>query len=507
MTYTPPHLRDREEPPDGRSIDTEDVIRRRKREYAAAGAPPGGPADKKRLVPNVYFFRRTDGTEGLGIWWTPPGESKGSCARLPGMPTIGEAMREAQRRRAGVIPPRPADTPAAVSVDAADAASQYLMGLRRKIRAAGPAGSNDTRKRTITESTWKKKRSAFSTLGLLSDVGGRHRELIGTGRAMNSRTRARARYDAMTAEERKDYGPFDPGPLAGLALKEIDGAAVIEAIEYLVDRGLKPATVVSYLQQLRRFLRDCVKRDLVLVDPFAKLDEDEIPLLTNFRKRALTAEEQLRLVLELPEGPHRIGALFDIATGIRIGERLSVVWDDLDFDCNRVRIDSSRSRSDPHGRIKTHAGVRSVPFAPELGERLKAWRERSPAPRPQDPVWCTPEGTAFTTDALRKQIVAPAIERAGFNDGLNRRDAADASRRVTQHSLRHTYASTLLRNPEIDLATAAMLLGHADTAVTQNVYWHFIHDDRHERPVRDTVEAALRAAMGPDFRLSGGDRR
>lgn len=45
-----------------------------------------------------------------------------------------------------------------------------------------------------------------------------------------------------------------------------------------------------------------------------------------------------------------------------------------------------------------------------------------------------------------------------------------------------------------------MLLGHADTAVTQNVYWHFIHDDRHELPVRDTVEAALRAAMGSDFR-------
>lgn len=110
-----------------------------------------------------------------------------------------------------------------------------------------------------------------------------------------------------------------------MALAEIDGAAVVETIEYLVDRGLKPVSVVSYLQQLRRFLRDCVRRALVIVDPFAKLEEDEIPLLTRFRKRALTLEEQLRLVLQLPEGQHRIGALFDIAAGIRIGERLSVV--------------------------------------------------------------------------------------------------------------------------------------------------------------------------------------
>lgn len=140
---------------------------------------------------NVYFFRRTDGTEGLGIWWTAPGAGKESCARLPGMPTIGVATREARRRGAGVMASRPADAPAAVSVDAADAASRYLVDLRRKIRAPGLAGSNDTRKRTITESTWKKKQSAFSTLGLLSDVGGEHPELIGTGRAMSSRTRAR----------------------------------------------------------------------------------------------------------------------------------------------------------------------------------------------------------------------------------------------------------------------------------------------------------------------------
>jgi integrase len=500
MSYTPPHLRNSQPFPDHLYLDEQDRIRRRKRAYAAAGAPSGGAVDKKRIAPNVYFFRRNDGTEGLGIWWTPPGERTVKCARLPGMPTVEQATREAQRRRSGVMPALPASATATPAVDAADIASQYLVNLRKRIRRDGPAGTNDTRKRTITQSTWMKKRSAFSTFGLLSDVEGRYPELIGTGRAMSARARARAHYDAMAPDEQKTHGPYDPGPLAGLTLEEIDGAAVIEAIEYLVDRALKPATIVCYLQQLRKFLRDCVRRDLIIVDAFAKLGDDEIPLLTRFRKRALTLEEQLRLVRELPEGQHRIGALLDIATGIRIGERLSLVWGDLDFERNRVTIDSSRSRSDPHGRLKSHAGVRSVPFAPEIAERLKAWRARTPAPGPEDPVWCTPRGNAFTTDALRKEVVAPAIERAGFNDGLDRRDAADASRRVTQHSLRHTYASTLLRNPRIDLATAAMLLGHADTSVTQNVYWHFVRDDRHERPVRDTVEAALRAAMGSDLR-------
>ena len=76
------------------------------REYEQAGAPQNVEVDKHKLVPNVYFLRRRNGTEGLGIWWTDPRADRLRCKRLNGMSTIAQAHREAGRRRAGVTPPR-----------------------------------------------------------------------------------------------------------------------------------------------------------------------------------------------------------------------------------------------------------------------------------------------------------------------------------------------------------------------------------------------------------------
>jgi integrase len=490
MTYAPPHLRHSVSGRDERSDDADEVVRRRKREYAEAGAPADGRADKVRLVPNVYFFRRADGTEGLGIWCTKPGATKSTCERLPGMPTIRSAQREVERRRAGLSASTPPDDPKAAAVTAAEAASEYLVALRRTVRAAGPAGSNDTRRRSIEQGTWDKKRSAFSTCGLLTDIEGRFPELLGEGRTMTRRERARRRFEDGSAKT------YDAGPLAGYDLEEIDDAVLIELIDYLMDRSLLPSTIVTYLGQLRKFFKYCVRKDLLAADPFGKLEPDELPQLSPFRRRALTDEELLRLLAELPTGLHRTGALFDVDVGARIGERLALVWSDFDFKENAVDIESSRGRGGTNGSVKTAAAVRRLPFSPAIGRWLEDYRERSPAPGPGDPVWCRSNGGAYTPAAFRKEVIAPAILRAGLNNGLDRRMLAHASRWVTQHSLRHTYASVLLSDPTIDLITASMLLGHADIAVTLRIYSHYIENDRRQNPVRRTLALHLRELTG-----------
>ena len=42
---------------------------------------------------------------------------------------------------------------------------------------------------------------------------------------------------------------------------------------------------------------------------------------------------------------------------------------------------------------------------------------------------------------------------------------------ITQHQLRHTYA-TMLYRAEIDAKTAQKLLGHSDVGTTLNIYTH-----------------------------------
>jgi integrase len=127
-------------------------------------------------------------------------------------------------------------------------------------------------------------------------------------------------------------------------------------------------------------------------------------------------------------------------------------------------------------------------------------------------------GKPLLRDTFNEQVWRPACRRAGaaLEDraaGEPDTEAAESLRRqaaamaeVTMHDLRHFFASALIRaglNPKV----VAERLGHANAAMTLNVYAHLWPDD--EDRSRQAVDEALGASPTnvPTVRPRRGPRK
>lgn len=98
------------------------------------------------------------------------------------------------------------------------------------------------------------------------------------------------------------------------------------------------------------------------------------------RKAVLTPDQVFRLLTAACEDLDKgVYVAFPFLAGTRPSEQLGLMWDDVDFEANVIRIrriqlcDGSLSEF-----TKTAAGVRSIPVSPLLREMLLAWRVRCP---------------------------------------------------------------------------------------------------------------------------------
>ncbi len=155
------------------------------------------------------------------------------------------------------------------------------------------------------------------------------------------------------------------------------------------------------------------------------------------------------------------------------GELTALTWNDVDLAAGRLTIRRSvswaRRRDDKEGRgrptygpPKTSAGRRRIPLRPELVAVLKRWKLACP---PTEEGWVFPSanGTPVHRSTLAHKALHPACDAAKVQ-------------RVRVHSLRHTFASTLLMAGRPD-TEVAKLCGHKDSAITRRVYAHWLGGD------------------------------
>jgi integrase len=162
------------------------------------------------------------------------------------------------------------------------------------------------------------------------------------------------------------------------------------------------------------------------------------------RIRWLTGDEASRLILAAAHHlkPIIIAALH---TGGRLGELLSLLWSDIDFDRGIVVFRKETTKSGKE---------RQVPLSPELAATLKRLR---PGP---------PDQTIFEYNGHNLVSVRTAFLRACKKAGLGRD--------VVFHTLRHTFASWWVMKGG-DPYRLQKCLGHSSMALTQR-YSHLSPD-------------------------------
>jgi integrase/recombinase XerD len=232
---------------------------------------------------------------------------------------------------------------------------------------------------------------------------------------------------------------------------------------HLRDQGLAPTSIRRTLSAVRTYFAFLLAEGLVEADPSERL---EPPQVWRRLPDVLSRDEVERLV-EAPDPSHRLywrdRALleFAYASGVRVSELTGLMTRDLDLEEGFATVygKGSKERLVPVGGAAARA---TRTYLRELRPGLDRGKGGGA-------VFLNARGRPLTRMGVWK-ILRKQVERAGIE------------RKVTPHTLRHTFATHLLEGGA-DLAAVQEMLGHADISTTQ-IYTHVDRDylrDVHRR--------------------------
>lgn len=166
--------------------------------------------------------------------------------------------------------------------------------------------------------------------------------------------------------------------------------------------------------------------------------------------------------------------LLILNTGMRMGEALSLRWDDVDLKNKTITVnknnvltkkraaDGSRAGGyelKTQNSTKTSSGNRTIPINKSAETALTALREGNDTPY-------------VITNSRHKPVLPSNFERS-FHAVL-RNAGIDGDYGL--HSLRHTFASMLFAKG-IDVKIVSKLLGHSSVKITYDIYVHLFEKD------------------------------
>ena len=238
----------------------------------------------------------------------------------------------------------------------------------------------------------------------------------------------------------------------GIARPAQAGAADLRAYVYhLKDQGLQPTSIRRNLSAVRTYFAFLLGEGLVVSDPSERL---EPPRVWRRLPGVLTRAEVERL-LEAPDPADRLywrdKALleFAYASGVRVSELTALRLRDLSLDEGFATVvgKGAKERLVPVGQSAVRA----------LRVYLRDLRPELDRGRGEGRVFLNARGGSLSRMGVWT-ILKKHVQRAGIR------------KRVTPHTLRHSFATHLLEGGA-DLAAVQEMLGHADISTTQ-IYTH-----------------------------------
>ena len=156
--------------------------------------------------------------------------------------------------------------------------------------------------------------------------------------------------------------------------------------------------------------------------------------------------EEIALLLQAAPGPkYRAAFAAAYGAGLRVSEVVALKVGDIDSERMLLRIEQGKGRKDRHAML-----------SPQLLERLREWwREGRRLGALLPGGWLFPGRNPIEPLSTRQlnRAVHAAAEAAGIN------------KRVSPHTLRHSFATHLLEQ-DTDIRIIQVLLGHAKLDTT-----------------------------------------
>ena len=252
----------------------------------------------------------------------------------------------------------------------------------------------------------------------------------------------------------------------GVELERIDRLTIRKYLAFLHRRN-KNSSIARKISSLRSFFKFLMNEQVVASNP-AKIVST--PKREKLLPTTLTVDEVFRL-MESPEEGRRTSWLRDRAvlellysSGLRVGELVGLSVNRLDLELGIVKV-MGKGRKE-----------RIVPVGSKAVEALRSYLEERGSLEQDAPLFVNSKGGRLTARSVGRLVKGYTRQSHIF-------------RKISPHSLRHTFATHLL-DSGADIREIQEMLGHASLSTTQR-YTHLtlgklmeVYDKAHPRGLR-----------------------
>ncbi|MEA3435745.1 MAG: site-specific tyrosine recombinase XerD, partial [Thermodesulfobacteriota bacterium] len=253
-------------------------------------------------------------------------------------------------------------------------------------------------------------------------------------------------------------------------VKDISNADTPVILKHLIamrNSGLGARSRARHLVTIRGFYRFLVQEKILKHDPTRLIDLPK----SGLKLPDVLSVEDVRLLLSIPDtntpAGSRDAAMLELlyAAGLRVSELINLKLQDVNMEAGFVRVfgKGSKERVVPIGLFAKK----------KIDDYLKTSRPLILKSIASRYLFVARAGKPMTRQGFWKLLKRHAL-KAGFN------------KKITPHSLRHSFASHLLEGGA-DLRAVQLMLGHVDISTTQ-IYTHVarehlkkIHEKFHPR--------------------------
>ena len=222
-----------------------------------------------------------------------------------------------------------------------------------------------------------------------------------------------------------------------LEIENIDEAKITDYLRYLVlERKVSSSTQNIAINAIKFYYEKVLKgnRKIYLVDRPRK--EKTLP-------NVLNEEEISNLFKSIDNTKHKCILMLAYSAGLRLGELINVKIKDIDSERKQIRIEQGKGKKDRYS-------VLSIRLLELLQKYYKEYN-------PKDYLFEGASGGQYSARSIQ-MIMKEAAKKAGIK------------KKVSVHTLRHTFATHLLENGT-DIRYIQSLLGHESSKTTE-IYTH-----------------------------------
>jgi integrase/recombinase XerD len=206
----------------------------------------------------------------------------------------------------------------------------------------------------------------------------------------------------------------------------------------LVDEGTSPTTLNATITGLKFFCEITLDR----AELTAKMQPVHVPRTLPV---VLSREEVARLIAAAANLKHQTALSLAYGTGLRASEVVSLKVGDIDSQRMTLRVEQGKGSKDRYAML-----------SPVLLERLRVWwRVAHAQGKMLEGGWLFPGMNPV--ESLSTRQLNRAVHMAA--------DAANIDKRVSMHTLRHSFATHLLEQ-KVDIRVIQVLLGHKKLETT-----------------------------------------